>query len=93
MMARLGFIIAANIDPNNLIVDKILGVGDESFQKKCHERIEGFRRLGATVRLVTHDRPQVKSMCDRAYRLESGEYRASGQATAIAEQYDTNINP
>lgn len=72
MVTRLGFSIATDIQPDILIVDEILGVGDEAFQRKSRERMMSFREQGATVILVTHSSDLMRSMCDRAAWLEHG---------------------
>jgi ABC-type polysaccharide/polyol phosphate transport system ATPase subunit len=87
MVARLGFAIATDVDPNILIMDEILGVGDAGFQAKCAQRIEGFRKKGVTILLVTHDLGQVEKMCDHVYWLEQGTVRASGKPSNVVAQY------
>ena len=79
MIARLGFAIATDVDPDILIVDEILGVGDDAFQAKCRRRIENFRAKGVTILFVSHDLKQVEEMCDYVYWLDHGEIRANGR--------------
>ena len=70
MVTRLGFSIATDVKPDVLIVDEILGVGDEAFQRKSRERMLGFCEQGTTVILVTHNSELMQSMCERAMWLD-----------------------
>jgi ABC-type polysaccharide/polyol phosphate transport system ATPase subunit len=87
MVTRLGFSIATDIQPDVLIVDEILGVGDEAFQRKSKERMLGFCNAGTTVILVTHNSELMRSMCDRAMWLEHGQVKMYGQAQEVASAY------
>jgi ABC-type polysaccharide/polyol phosphate transport system ATPase subunit len=87
MHARLGFSIAVHLDPEVLLIDEVLAVGDERFQAKCLSRIEGLRRRGTTVVLVSHHMPMVMSMCDRACLLLHGRIVATGEPAAVIERY------
>ncbi|MEY2569880.1 MAG: lipopolysaccharide transport system ATP-binding protein, partial [Acidimicrobiaceae bacterium] len=78
MVARLGFSIAIHVDPDVLLVDEVLSVGDESFQRKCMEKIKGFQRDGRTIFLVTHAADLVRQLCSRAAVLDHGELIAVG---------------
>jgi ABC-2 type transport system ATP-binding protein len=73
MYVRLGFAVAVNVDPDILVVDEVLAVGDERFQRKCIERVKDFQREGRTILLVTHSPDQVRSICDRAVVLSHGD--------------------
>jgi ABC-2 type transport system ATP-binding protein len=73
MYVRLGFAVAVNVDPDILVVDEVLAVGDERFQRKCIERVKVFQREGRTILLVTHSPDQVRSICDRAVVLSHGD--------------------
>jgi ABC-2 type transport system ATP-binding protein len=79
MVARLGFSIAVHVDPDVLLVDEVLSVGDEAFQRKCMERIRGFQRDGRTIFLVTHAADLVRQLCDRAAVLDHGELVIVGE--------------
>ena len=92
MIARLGFAVATDVDPDILIVDEILGVGDDAFQKKCKKRLDKFRDDGVTVLVVSHDMNQVKAMCDEVYWLERGEVRDAGTSTEIIGRYEKFVN-
>ena len=72
MYVRLAFAVAIHVDPDILLVDEVLAVGDEPFQRKCLERIRGFQHEGRTIVLVTHGLDQVAEFCDRAVVLENG---------------------
>jgi ABC-type polysaccharide/polyol phosphate transport system ATPase subunit len=87
MMARLGFAIATDVEPDILIVDEILSVGDADFQEKSHERIQQFRRRGATIVLVSHNLPTIQTMCSRAAWLKHGRVQTVGEAVSVTNQY------
>jgi ABC-2 type transport system ATP-binding protein len=78
MYVRLAFAVAVHVDPDILLVDEVLAVGDEPFQRKCMETIRGFQHDGRTIVLVSHSLDQVADLCDRAVVLESGLIRADG---------------
>ena len=79
MYVRLAFAVAVHVDPDVLLVDEVLAVGDEPFQRKCMDRIRGFQRDGRTIILVTHSLDQVAQLCDRAIVLDKGRVAADGQ--------------
>jgi ABC-2 type transport system ATP-binding protein len=72
MYVRLGFAVAINMEPDILLVDEVLAVGDEAFQRKCLDRIKRFQKEGRTIVFVTHDVERVRQICDRAAVLEDG---------------------
>ncbi len=78
MYVRLAFAVAVNVDPDILVVDEVLAVGDERFQAKCIDRIKTFQDEGRSILLVTHNADQVRSICDRAIVLENGIMIADG---------------
>jgi ABC-2 type transport system ATP-binding protein len=78
MYVRLAFAVAVNVDPDILVVDEVLAVGDERFQAKCVDRIRRFQEEGRTILLVTHNADQVRALCDRAVVLDSGDMIADG---------------
>ena len=78
MYVRLAFAVAVNVDPDILVVDEVLAVGDERFQAKCVDRIRRFQQEGRTILLVTHNADQVRALCDRAIVLNSGDMIADG---------------
>ncbi|CAG0995446.1 Teichoic acids export ATP-binding protein TagH [Anaerolineae bacterium] len=87
MVARLGFAIATDIEPEILILDEVLSVGDAAFQKKSFERIQSFRAAGATILFVSHNHDAVRAMCDRAVWLDHGCVVADGVADVVVDQY------
>jgi ABC-type polysaccharide/polyol phosphate transport system ATPase subunit len=91
MAARLGFAVATAWEPEILLMDETLAVGDEAFRAKCLSRLQGFRRNGTTVLLVSHDLGSVRSACDRAVWLEHGRIRAAGDAEAAVSAYQNGM--
>jgi len=87
MMARLGFAVATSVQPEILIVDEILGVGDYKFQEKCQKRIMGMISNGVTVLLVAHDANAIKDMCSRALLLEKGRLVSIGNVDEVCRVY------
>jgi ABC-type polysaccharide/polyol phosphate transport system ATPase subunit len=87
MVARLGFAVATAWEPDILIVDEVLAVGDEAFQRKCQARMRAFRDNGATVLMVSHSSATVQALCQRAVWLDHGVVRALGGAGEVTEQY------
>jgi ABC-2 type transport system ATP-binding protein len=78
MYVRLGFAVAVNVDPDILVIDEVLAVGDERFQRKCLDRVKLFQQQGRTILLVTHSPDQVRAICDRAVVLSHGEMVGQG---------------
>ena len=78
MYVRLAFAVAVHVDPDVLLVDEVLSVGDEPFQRKCMDRIRRFQQEGRTIVVVTHSLDQVADLCDRAIVLEHGEIQVDG---------------
>ncbi len=87
MHARLGFAIAAHMDPDILLVDEVLSVGDQAFQQKCYDRMQQFRSKGKTIILVSHNLNAVASLCDRVCVLVHGRIAGLGAAGAIVPRY------
>ncbi|MYN15040.1 ATP-binding cassette domain-containing protein [Pusillimonas sp. TS35] len=87
MMVRLAFAVAINVDPEILIVDEALSVGDELFQRKCFSRIEAIRKAGATILFVSHSGGTIVELCDRAILMDAGENLAIGHPKAIIAKY------
>lgn len=86
MNARLGFSIAAHLEPDVLLIDEVLSVGDMGFQKRCIERMADFKKQGATIIFVSHNLQAVAGLCDRALYLNR-EVRAIGPCGEVIEQY------
>jgi lipopolysaccharide transport system ATP-binding protein len=87
MLMRLAFSVAINSDPEILIVDEALAVGDERFQRKCFSRIEEIKRNGATILFVSHSGSQIVELCDRAILLDKGEVLSIGTPKEIVGKY------
>ncbi len=92
MSTRLGFAVATDVRPDILIVDEVLGVGDEAFQRKCFNRIQGFSRAGTTILLVSHDSALIETMCHRAAWLDHGRLMSIGNASEVVRQYHQSQN-
>jgi len=88
MQARLGFAVATQVDPDILIVDEILGVGDFRFAEKCEERIANMLLTGTTVLLVSHDIETVKKLCTKALILHQGEIVSIGNVGEMCKFYE-----
>jgi hypothetical protein len=84
---RLGFAVAINVDPDVLLVDEVLAVGDEGFTHKCLDKFAEFRRHGKTILLVTHSLGLVERFCDEALWLDSGRVRAHGDPRRVIDAY------
>lgn len=87
MTARLGFAVATDSQPDILIVDEILSVGDEAFQHKSYERIQAIKAQGATILLVSHSMSVIDGMCQRAAWLHRGQVRSVDNAKVVVDQY------
>ncbi len=87
MLARLGFSVASSVDPDILIVDEVLSVGDQGFQEKCFERIADFKKRGCTILLVSHSLDLVKKLCERAFLLSHGQVLSMGAAKDVSREY------
>lgn len=90
MFVRLGFAVAINVDPDVLLVDEVLAVGDEAFQQKCLDRVEEFQREGRTILFVTHGADQVRRICNRAIVLDHGTMvadAAPGEAIRVFREH------
>ncbi|AYD90251.1 ABC transporter ATP-binding protein [Actinomyces sp. 2119] len=87
MYVRLGFSVAIHTEPEILLVDEILAVGDTSFQEKCAQKFADLRDEGRTVVVVSHSLPQLRSMADQAAYLDHGRLKAVGPARVVLEQY------
>ena len=87
MYMRLGFAVAINVDPDVLLVDEVLAVGDESFTHKCLDKFAEFRRRGRTVLLVTHSLDLVTRFCDEALWLDGGVAKAQGDPRRVIDAY------
>jgi len=91
MYMRLGFAVAIHVDPEVLLVDEVLAVGDEAFTHKCLDKLGEFRRRGRTVLLVTHQLEMVTRFCDEALWLDGGLARAQGDPKRVIDAYLTEV--
>lgn len=87
MVMRLAFSIAVSVDPDILVIDEVLGVGDQNFSNKCVERISAFRRAGKTLLCVSHSLDTLEQLCDHALWLEHGGVRQMGAAGPVIQAY------
>ncbi len=88
MLARLGFSIAVHTEPDLLLVDEVLAVGDHAFQVKCIDRIERLRDDGVTIFFVSHDAQIVKRLCERVLWLKDGQLYRDGTPDAVLTEYE-----
>ncbi|MBQ7351479.1 MAG: ABC transporter ATP-binding protein [Clostridia bacterium] len=92
MLARLGFSIAIDVDPDILIVDEVLSVGDMNFQKKCFAKLEELKNNGTTYILVSHNMNDVKKFCDKVAWLKNGEIYRFGESSEVCSEYIKEMN-
>ena len=93
MYVRLAFAVAVHVEPQILLVDEVLAVGDEPFQRKCMEKIKGFQREGRTIIFVTHGLDTVRQLCDRVIMLEKGEVLVDGKPTEALRVFRERYAP
>jgi ABC-2 type transport system ATP-binding protein len=91
MVVRLGFAVAINVDPDILIVDEVLAVGDLSFQQKCLEKINDMRSAGKTIILVSHGLSEVSQLCDTVAWISGGRMAQVGNASSVVDDYTNTI--
>ncbi|ABD89714.1 ABC transporter ATP-binding protein [Rhodopseudomonas palustris] len=87
MLARLGFAVVSQLDPEILLVDEVLAVGDFAFQAKCTEVIKQFRASGGTIVLVSHSAADITTLCDQAFLIENHSIAASGDPVDVMNRY------
>lgn len=92
MAVRLGFAVAASIDPDVLLVDEVLAVGDTSFRLKCMTRIQELIDNGTTLIFVSHNMGQLKAICDSALYIEKGVVKLFGETERVIDAYNTDLN-
>lgn len=93
MFMRLAFSVAVNIDPDILLIDEVLAVGDEAFSKKCGKRFEEFQKSGKTLVIVSHDLLAIEKWCEEVIWLNQGAIQAVGQPKKIIDQYKNSVSP
>jgi ABC-2 type transport system ATP-binding protein len=92
MFMRLGFAVAVHSNPDILIVDEALSVGDAAFQEKCLERISGFQKSGVTIVIVSHDLGMIKEFCPRSLHLDHGRLISDGSTNNVTASYLDSID-
>jgi homopolymeric O-antigen transport system ATP-binding protein len=88
MQARLAFAVAISVEPDVLLLDEVLAVGDQSFRRRCLDRLRDFHRQGGTLVVVSHDLDTVRELCSRAVWLEDGRVRAEGAVGEVLAAYE-----
>ncbi|MCL5948607.1 MAG: ABC transporter ATP-binding protein [Actinobacteria bacterium] len=92
MYVRLGFAVAINVDPEILLIDEVLAVGDEDFHRKCDEKILGLRNSGASIVIVSHGLQSIRMLCEEALWLQEGRVRARGEASDVVDKYLASVH-
>ena len=87
MKARLGFSVAIHCEPDILLLDEVLSVGDQDFQEKCIEKMQSFKTSGKTIIFVSHSIPQIEQICERVLWIEKGEVFLSGKPEEVLPIY------
>ncbi len=87
MYVRLGFSVAVEVDPDILLIDEVLAVGDENFQKKCLQKIDAFRRAGKTMLIISHDLSTIQTISDRILFLDQGRIEGIGDPREVIGRY------
>lgn len=87
MTTRLGFSVAVHLDPDVILVDEVLAVGDAQFQEKCYAKIEEFKTRGATIFFVSHDMKAIERVCDRVLWIDDHRVREDGNAADVLARY------
>jgi len=87
MYMRLGFSIAVHVDPDILLIDEVLAVGDDAFQAKCIDKVNAFKKAGKTILFVSHDMAEVKKMCNKVVWLDQGKVKKIGATREIIATY------
>jgi lipopolysaccharide transport system ATP-binding protein len=91
MTVRLGFAIAAHVNPEVLLIDEVLAVGDLAFQQKCYQRIQELKAKGTTMVFISHNLDAVQRLCDRVILLEQGQVRRNGSPSEVILQYRQEV--
>lgn len=92
MKSRLGFSISIYLNPDIIIVDEALSVGDKAFADKCLKKFEEFKQQGKTIFFISHSLPQVKSFCTKGLWIEGGELREYGEINEVATKYSAHVD-
>ncbi len=92
MYARLAFSVAVCVEPDIMLLDEILAVGDAEFRQRCLERLQRFHRAGGTLIIASHDLPIVRQLCSRAIWLERGQVKMAGDVNQVLEAYEAETS-
>jgi len=92
MYVRLGFAVAINVEPDVLLVDEVLAVGDAEFQQRCAEKFDDLRRAGRTIVIVTHALDSIRNLCDEVALLDHGRLRALGPPSSVINDYEDRVH-
>ncbi len=93
MYVRLGFSVAINVDPDVLLIDEVLAVGDEQFQRRCNEKITDMRERGKTIVVVSHGLGALRNICDQLAWLDHGKLITVGEASEVIDEYIAHMQP
>ena len=92
MYVRLGFAVAVHVNPEILMIDEVIAVGDEEFQRRCFDYIYRLRRQGVTIVMVSHGAPLMEQMCDEVAWLDHGRLMAKGDPSEVVRKYLEKVN-
>ena len=92
MFVRLGFSVAVHVNPGILIVDEVIAVGDEEFQRRCFDHVYKLRREGVTIVMVTHSLNLVRTMCDHAAWFDHGHLMVTGTGNEVVQAYVNQVD-
>lgn len=92
MLARLAFSVVAHLEPEILLIDEVLGVGDEGFQRKCNEKILSMKHQGVTIVLVTHSTGDVERLCERCIWIDNHRVKMDGKSVDVVREYKNNFS-
>jgi lipopolysaccharide transport system ATP-binding protein len=91
MKARLGFSVVAHLDPEILLIDEVLGVGDAKFREKCRDKIHDFKKKGVTIVLVSHSMSEVSEICDRIVWIDNKKIKMIGAPSDVYKEYEKDM--
>jgi ABC-type polysaccharide/polyol phosphate transport system ATPase subunit len=92
MEARLAFAVAVCVEPDILLLDEVLSVGDRMFRERCFERLRGYIAKGGTIVLVSHDWDQVRYLCSKAVWLDNGRIRMDSDVSTVIDAFEKNVD-
>ena len=92
MISRLGFAIAVDVNPDLMLIDEVLGVGDIPFRKKCADKIDELKKNGTTFIVVSHSMSQILTLCQKGIYLENGTVKMQGDIKTVTDAYLADCN-